>query len=272
MVVIPAGNFQMGAAPGEHERFSVPAIEAGRDQPDHPVTIAKPFALAKFDITRGEFAAFAKATNFKPHPGCQTVVGNAWQPQPQATWEEPGYAQTDQYPAVCMNQLEIGAYLAWLRRNTGKEYRLPSEAEWEYAARGGTTTAYYWGNDAKDACAYENVGDESYGEKYNITGVLPCRDGFSDIAPTGSFKPNPFGLYDMLGNIFVLTADCWNDTYAGAPSDGSAWTSGDCTRIVARKAAFGNPHAWMYRAANREFVGNIVKRNRIGFRVALSVQ
>jgi formylglycine-generating enzyme required for sulfatase activity/class 3 adenylate cyclase len=272
MVVIPAGNFQMGAAPGEHERFSVPAIEAGRDQPQHPVTIAKRFALAKFDITRGEFAAFTKATNFKPLPGCQTIANGAWLAQPQATWEEPGYAQTDQDPVVCMNQLEINAYLGWLRRSTGKEYRLPSEAEWEYAARGGTTTAYYWGDDPKGACTFENVADQTYGEKYNVAGVIPCRDGFADLAPVGSFKPNPFGLYDVLGNNFVLLADCWNESYAGAPSDGSTWTTGDCTRIVARKAAFGNPHAWVYRAANRQPEGNIVKRNRVGFRVALSLQ
>ena len=92
-----------------------------------------------------------------------------------------------------------------------------------------------------------------------------------DLAPVGSFKPNPFGLYDMLGNIFVLTADCWNDSYAGAPSDGSAWTAGDCTKIAARKAGFGNTRAWMFRAANREPKAHIVKRNRFGFRVALSL-
>ena len=271
MVMVPAGTFQMGAPPGENERFNVSVNEANRDQPQHPVTFAKAFALAKFDVTQAEFAAFAKAAGFHARPGCQTVVNGVWQPQPQATWESPGFEQADRNPVVCMNQIEIGAYLGWLRHLTGKNYRLPTEAEWEYAARGGTTTAYYWGDDPKDACAYENVGDQSYGEKYNIAGVIPCHDGFSDIAPVGSFKPNPFGLYDMLGNIFVLTADCWNDSYAGAPSDGSAWTSGDCTKIVMRKAAFGNPHAAVFRAANREFEGDVLKRNRVGFRVALSL-
>ena len=239
MAVIPAGTFQMGAPPGENERFNVSVNEANSDQPQHQVTIAKPFALAKFDVTRAEFAAFAKATNFHARPGCQTFANGGWQPQPEANWDSPGFAQTDRDPVVCMNQIEIGAYIAWLKHVTGKNYRLPTEAEWEYAARGGTTTAYYWGNDPKDACAYENVGDKSFGEKYNVGTVIPCTDGFADTAPVGSFKPNPFGLYDMLGNVYVLTADCWNDTYAGAPSDGSAWTSGDCTKIAARKAAFG---------------------------------
>lgn len=271
MVVIPAGTFQMGAPPGENERFNVSVNEANNDQPQHQVTFAKPFALAKFDVTREEFAAFATAANFHPHAGCQTFANGAWQAQAQATWQEPGFAQTDRDPVVCMNQLEISAYLTWLKNRTGKNYRLPTEAEWEYAARAGTTTAYYWGDDIKAACTYENVGDQTLGEKYNIAGTIPCRDGFADIAPVGSFKPNPFGLYDMLGNIFVLTGDCWNDSYAGAPNDGSAWTTGDCTKLVMRKAAFGNIRAGMYRAANREPEGDIVKRNRVGFRVALSL-
>jgi formylglycine-generating enzyme required for sulfatase activity len=189
----------------------------------------------------------------------------------RANWERPGFPQTERDPVVCMNDFEIGAYLDWLRQKTGKDYRLPSEAEWEYAERGGTTTAFYWGDDIKDACLYENVGDQDYGAKYGISNPIPCRDSYSDLAPVGSFKPNPFGLYDMAGNIFVLTADCWNENYAGAPSDGSRWTSGDCTRHVVRKASFGNPHPWMFRAAQREAEGDLVRRNRFGFRIALSL-
>jgi formylglycine-generating enzyme required for sulfatase activity/class 3 adenylate cyclase len=272
MVVIPAGAFQMGATAAENEHFEVPTTEAGRDQPQHQVSFAHPFALGKFDITRAEFAAFAKATNFHPRPGCMTVVNGNWQPQPQATWEDPGIANADNDPAVCMNELEIGAYIGWLKQTTGKSYRLPSEAEWEYAARGGTTTAYYWGDDPKEACTYENVGDETLREKTGGNNpVMPCRDGFAELAPVGSFKPNPFGLYDMLGNVFALTADCWNETYDGAPSDGSAWLTGDCMRHPARKAGFGNTRPWMFRAANRIAEGTIVKRNRYTFRVALSL-
>jgi formylglycine-generating enzyme required for sulfatase activity len=271
MVVIPAGSFQMGAGPGENERFEVPMVEAGRDEPRHKVTFARPFALGKFDVTRGEFVAFAEATGFSSRPGCQTVMGNQWVPMPQANWEHPGYPQTELDPVVCMNDIEIGAYLDWLRQKTGKDYRLPSEAEWEYAERGGTTTAFYWGDDPNDACAYENVGDENYGTKYGVSNPILCSDGFADLAPVGSFKPNPFGLYDMAGNIFVMTADCWNENYAGAPADGARWTSGECTRHVVRKAAFGNPHAWMFRSANRGAEGDRVRRNRFGFRVALSL-
>jgi formylglycine-generating enzyme len=271
MVVVPAGSFQMGAAPGENQRYDVPATESGRDEPQRQVTFAKPFALGKVDVTYGQFAAFAHSVGFEPRPGCLTVVGNNWVPSPRSSWEDPGYPQAENDPVVCMNVLEVTAYLRWLGNMTGKEYRLPSEAEWEYAERAGTTTAFYWGNDPKGACAYENVGDESHAQKYGISAPIPCNDGFPDIAPVGSFKPNPFGLYDMAGNIFVLTADCWNDNYDGAPTDGSAWKTGQCSRHVVRKAAYGNPHAWMFRSANRDADGDLVKRNRFGFRVALSL-
>ena len=271
MVVVPAGSFQMGAAPGENQRYQVPATESGRDEPQRQVTFAKPFALGKVDVTYGQFAAFAHTVGFEPRPGCLTVVGNNWVPSPRASWEDPGYPQVENDPVVCMNMLEVTAYLRWLGNMTGKAYRLPSEAEWEYAQRAGTTTAFYWGNDPKGACAYENVGDESHAQKYGITAPVPCNDGFPDIAPVGSFKPNPWGLYDMAGNIFVLTADCWNENYDGAPTDGSAWKTGECGRHVVRKAAYGNPHAWMFRSANRDADGDLVKRNRFGFRVALSL-
>jgi formylglycine-generating enzyme required for sulfatase activity len=272
MVVIPAGSFTMGAAPGENQRYQVPAEEAARDGPQHRVTFAKPFALAEFDVTRGEFAAFAHTTGFTPHPGCMTVMGNNWVPQPKAGWEDPGYPQTDNDPVVCMNMLEISAYLRWLSNTTGKSYRLPSEAEWEYAERAGSTTTFYWGDEVKDACTHENVGDEAYGRKYAVNGPIPCNDGYSDLAPVGSFKPNAFGLYDMAGNVFEQIADCWNENYVGAPTDGSAWMSGECGRHVVRKAAFGNPHPFMFRAASRNVDGEIAKRNRYGFRVAVSLE
>jgi len=273
MVVVPAGTFQMGAPPGENERFNVSVNEANHDQPQHQVTFAKPFALAKFEVTRAEFAAFVAGANFHPKPGCQNFANGTWQAQPEANWDSPGFAQTDRDPVVCMNQIEIGAYLTWLRHTTGKNYRLPTEAEFEYAARGGTTTAYYWGNDLKEACAYENLGDKTFGERYsiNLGTVIPCTDGFADTAPVGSFKPNPFGLYDMLGNIFEVSADCWNENYAGAPSDGSAWTTGDCAKIVVRKGAYSVTRTWVFRAANRFWQTDVVKRNRVGFRVALSL-
>lgn len=271
MVVIPAGSSQIGSTAAEAQRYGTPGDDAFHEQPQHAVTIAKPFAIGKFSITRGEFAAFARATNFQRRPGCARPVGGNWEIMPGAGWEEPGFRQTERDPVVCMNNLEIEAYLEWLRGQTGKAYRLPSEAEWEYAARGGTTTAFYWGDDPSLACAYENLGDQSFRTRYGGGNGLQCNDGYSDTAPVGSFKPNPFGLYDMLGNVHEPVADCWNPSYAGAPTDGSVWNIGECARHPTRKGAFGVTSPWAFRAAIRWQNINIVKRNRGGFRVALSL-
>jgi formylglycine-generating enzyme required for sulfatase activity len=274
MVVVPAGKFEMGAVDGEQAKFEVPPNLAGYEQPRHEVTIAKPFALAKFEVTRGEFAAFVKATNFHIAPGCvapgEAVLGRR---NAELNWQNPGFPQTDRDPVVCVNGPDISAYLEWLRKTTGKPYRLPSEAEFEYAARAGTTTPFYWGADADKVCEYENIGDQSAAEGFKQANfaAMPCRDGFVQTAPVGSFKPNPFGLFDMLGNVWEITADCWAGSYADAPADGSPRKSGDCGMHAARKGSFGNGRAAFFRAAHRfsEPVG--IKRNRSGFRVALSL-
>lgn len=270
MVVLPAGQFEMGSAPGEAERFEVPSDIAGHDQPRHRVTFAKPFALARTDVTRGQFAAFVAETHFHSVRGCQTISAERRERNPEASWDNPGFDQTDNDPVVCVGSGEIDAYLRWLQRVTGKPYRLPTEAEWEYAARAGTTTAFYWGEDPGQLCQYENSADLTAHEA-GATIHIECRDGFARTAPVASFKPNPWGLYDMLGNVTVIMQDCANDGYAGAPSDGSAWTTGDCALHAARKANYGIGRAWVFRAAARLREPILVRRDRGGFRVALSL-
>ena len=273
MVVVPAGHFEMGGADDEEARFEVPAAVAGFERPRHQVTFAKPFALAKFEVTRGEFAGFVRATNFHVAPGCVAPVEGLRERNAELSWQNPGFQQTDRDPVVCVNGADIAAYVEWLRKTTGKPYRLPSEAEFEYAARGGTKTPFYWGADPDRVCEYENIGDETAAAEFKLVNfpAMPCRDGFVQTAPVGSFKPNPFGLHDMLGNVWEVTADCWAGNYAGAPADGSARTSGDCGLRAARKGSFGNGKPAFFRAAHRfsEPVG--IKRNRSGFRVALSL-
>jgi formylglycine-generating enzyme required for sulfatase activity/class 3 adenylate cyclase len=273
MVVLPAGHFLMGSDAAEHERFQGPQAVTAHEQPQHEVTIAKPFSLAKFDVTRGEFAAFLKATDFHPQKECMVLVDGRWVGNPELDWENPGFVQTDRDPVVCVNGFMIEAYLLWLRRQTGKPYRLPSEAEWEYAARAGTTTPFYWGTGPGQVCQYENVADQTAKETFTDVNffAMPCRDGFAYTAPVGSFKPNQFGLFDMAGNVSVYTEDCWNDGYTGAPTDGSAWTSGVCASHAARKASFGNGRPFFFRTAHRMPDGFGSKRNRTGFRVALSL-
>jgi len=271
MMVLPAGRFLMGADTAERARFRMPAVIAGFDQPQHPVTIAKPFALATHDITRGEFAAFVTATGYHPAAGCTTLVGRRWVENPTASWENPGYPQSENDPVVCVNLADMRAYLGWLLKVTGKPYRLPSEAEWEYAARAGTTTTYYWGDDPDKVCQYENVGDQTAHEKFPGVPAMACRDGFATTAPVGSFRPNPWGLYDMLGNIARMTADCWHPNYDGAPADGSAWSTGDCALHPTRGAPFEAGRPAEFRSAARRREGREIRRDRVGFRPALSL-
>ena len=164
-------------------------------------------------------------------------------------------------PVINVSWAEAQDYLYWLSQKTGRSYRLLSEAEWEYAVRAGTTTDYYWGDyeRARNAiCAYANVGESAF----------DC-DGKEMTMPVGSFRPNPFGLYDMIGNVQEWTADCWNDTYDGAPADGRAWLQGDCTLRVTRGRSFywKDRYSSDFRSAARNMARPWGK-TYIGFRVA----
>jgi formylglycine-generating enzyme required for sulfatase activity len=156
----------------------------------------------------------------------------------------------------------------WLSGRIGKAYRLPSEAEWEYATRATTTPSqqprYYFGNNALDLCKYANGADESS----SFSWKNHCKDGFPYTSPVGSFQPNGFGLYDMLGNVWNWTEDCWNDTYNGGPADTSAWTRGDCSRRVVRGGSWDDSPVNLrsaYRAMGPSADG---RGSSYGFRVA----
>jgi formylglycine-generating enzyme required for sulfatase activity len=150
------------------------------------------------------------------------------------SWRDPGFKQGAAHPAVCLSWNDAQAYAAWQSKRSGKTYRLPSEAEWEYAARAGTSTSRYWGEDPKQACKFANVADRNLRAKYPNFPIHDCDDRHAATAPVGSFLPNALGLYDMLGNVWEWTQDCWSEGYAGAPRDGSAWLEGDCGRRVVR--------------------------------------
>ena len=241
MVTVPAGIFTMGS----------PAHEAGRDQregPQHLVRIAEPLAVGKYEVTREEFARFVWDTGRSMEDSC---------------WLVPDFRQTDRHPVGCVSWRDAQAYVEWLSRKTGERYRLLSESEWEYAARGGTNTARYWGESAALQCRHANGRDVST----EWTGV-ECDDGYAHTAPVGSFTKNQYGLYDMLGNVSEWTQDCWNDSYAGAPTDGSAWEQRDCHRWVIRGGAFRNS----LRALRSAFRwAATFHDDAIGFRVARSL-
>jgi len=218
LVVVPAGSFQMGSESGGLD-----------ERPVHRVTIAKPFAVGKFEVTFAEWDACVAAQ------GCQHRA------------EDRGWGR-DSRPVLNVSWSDAQGYVAWLSRLTGQRYRLLTEAEWEYAARGGSATEVQGrGNANCDGCGSEWDNKQT--------------------APVGRFKPNGFGLYDMLGNVWEWTEDCWNDSYGGAPSDGSAWTTRNCPVRVLRGGSWFNV-PWYARSANRNRSSPSVRIFYVGFRVA----
>ena len=161
------------------------------------------------------------------------------------------------------------AYVRWLSGETGYEYRLLTEAEWEYVARAGTQTARYWGESESGQCRYGNGYDQTGLAELRFTYVDPasCSDGYARTAPVGMFEPNGFGLYDVLGNAWEWTQDCWNASYAGAPADGSAWSSGDCSWRVLRGGSWGSEPSKLRSALHFRYLAGDRGYDH-GFRVA----
>lgn len=215
-----------------------PANEKGRNPnegPQHAVTIARAFAVSEYEIT------------FEEWDVCVADGGCDGYRPPDAGWGR------GLRPVINVSWDDARSYVAWLSMKTGKPYRLLSEAEYEYAARAGTQTAYPWGN----AVGANNANCNECGSKWDayIT------------APVGSFAANPFGLYDMVNNVRVWTEDCYHDSYAGAPADGSAWTAGDCARRVVRGGSwFGPPDK--LRSAFRDWNATRIWVYVLGFRIA----
>ena len=227
MVVVPSGSFMMGS----------PASEKGRsdyEEPVHRVTIPTPFAVGKYEVTFAEWDACGAAG------GCGGFVPPDWQ-----------WGRGDR-PVINVSWRDAEAYVRWLSQRTGEQYRLLSEAEWEYAARAGSQTRYAWGDDMGRGRA-------------NCDGC-GSRWGDTSTAPVGSFSPNAFGLHDMHGNVREWVSDCWNADYAGAPEDGEAWLQGDCERRGVRDGSWNHFPA-VLRSAVRYWYRIDRASPMVGFRV-----
>jgi formylglycine-generating enzyme required for sulfatase activity len=277
MVVVPAGSFTMGSPDTEKDRHK-------DEGPQHAVTFARSFAVGKFDVTVDQFAAFVAARGYDAGSNCSTWDGSAWVESQGRSWREPGFPQAGSHPAVCLSWNDAKAYVDWLARTTGKGYRLLTEAEWEYAERGrtapGTYPRYPFGDNEKDLCRYGNVGDQTAKDAVPGAGrgaLAPCSDGYAYTSPAGSFPPNGFGLYDMVGNARQWTEDCLHNSYDGAPLNGSAWTAespnssqnavADCSRRIIRGGTwFNSPR--LLRAASRVWNPTDIRNHSVGFRVA----
>ena len=262
MVILPPGKFTIGS----------PMNEVGRgtdEDPQEVVTIAYTLAVGKYPVTRAEFAAFVEDTGWQLGP-CEHWGGKSFVVEKGIYWSN-AFEQTNQHPVVCVNWDDSQAYVQWLSRKTGKHYRLLSEAEWEYAARAGTTTAWYWGNSEAEQCRYANGADLSAkAQGASTAGAVNCDDKYPHTSPVGSFQPNKFGLYDMAGNVGEWVEDCYHDNYRDAPREGRAVES--CIpkfhdARVMRGGAWNAIPAWL-RSASRDVEVPSTRADTFGFRVA----
>ncbi|WP_448724796.1 dihydropyoverdine dehydrogenase [Pseudomonas farris] len=242
MVVLPTGTFTMGT----------PDNEVGREPdegPLHPVTFAKPLAISRFQVLAGEWDAYLRDSGYvmpdgDTRPGRECKAG------------VPRYERTARHPAVCMDFPEVNAYVAWLSKKTGKHYRLVSESLREYAARAGSSGPFPF--------PFDEGKEYSIAKHANTYGAA---DGYNFTSPAGTFPANAFGVYDMHGNVYEWTADCYNENYTGAPSDGSAWLTGDCKARRIRGNDWGEAPVFS-RSGNRNATYPDTRGDWIGFRVA----
>jgi formylglycine-generating enzyme required for sulfatase activity len=234
MVVVPPGRFLMGFDGGEPERYEGPVRE---------VRIGYAFAAGRFEVTNAQYREFVEATGHASTKGCYALRDGTYKPLPGTDWRDPGYGRPirDDEPVACVTWTDSKAYVTWLAKRTGKRYRLLTEAEWEYAARAGRAGRFTWGDASQRACDEANLFDQSSVRAMPGVDVpaAPCDDGFPELAPVGRRAPNPFGLYDMIGNVWEWVEDCYTMPHLpGAPVDGSAQVTSGCDRRGSRGGAW----------------------------------
>lgn len=273
LVVVPAGSARIGSNEQERAGFSVPQSFAAREGQLN-VTIAKPFAVGRFEVTRDQYAAYVADAKVPFEAGCAGYdpAVNGWPMRPGLSWRDPGFEQSGRDPVVCLNWYDAKAYVAWLSKRTGKNYRLLSEVEWEYAARGGSTGVYPWGSSPADMCSRANIYDrptaEALQDKDGLKESLclnPPQGNFTD--PVGSYAPNGFGLYDVIGNAWELVEDCASDSYADVPTDGTVREQAGCTMRMPRGGGW-NSRAWTARLSTRGKGDAEYRAVALGMRIA----
>ena len=261
LVIVPAGSFSMGSAAG------TPRADAS-ESPSHVVTLES-FAIGQDAVTRGQFSAFVTAANYQSDAerlgGCFGLNGDNWEFKPKVTWRRPGFPQDDDHPVVCVTWNDANAYVKWLSESTRKKYRLPSEAEREYATRGNSTDAYWWGSTA--TLEQANFRDDTAPGVSGSAATSNRRPSRMATVPIRQFNANPFGLYNVHGNVWEWVQDCQHNNYLGAPVDGSAWNTG-CVgkRRGARGGGWAGPAVGM-RSAQRTWYEADLPSYAGGFRV-----
>lgn len=278
MVVIPAGKALLGTGEEEAVREKLPPGEARAEGPQYPVMIAKPFAIGRYEVTLAQYRVFATESGRPDGDGCMTYdmtpgAGFKLRKDPQASWRDlksTSFKQNETYPVVCVTWTDAQAFAEWMSKRTGAKYRLPSQTEWEYAARGGTTTARYWGDGREKTCKNANVAD------YNGSGRFSwahdpevhfmCLDSARIGYDVGGYTPNPFGLFDVLGNVWEWTQDCMTPTTQAIPRRGKAAGGKSCAQRVIRGGSFA-PYPRQVRSGARLPADPAERSFLIGFRL-----
>lgn len=271
MVEVPAGEFSMGTAPGGYE-----AVEPTGEQPAVKLVVPEPFLIGEAEITQRQFEAFVRHSGHETTGSCRTWAEGRWTTATSADWRSKpaGAERGADYPVTCVSWRDASAYARWLSETTGKAYSLPSEAEWEYAARGGVAAPRWWGWNSfegvsiSDACEHANVFDVDARPVYPFPWPhARCRDGYAQVAPIKSFDANAYGLFDAIGNVWEWTADCYTASYANRPRDARAWKwSGGCEARPIRGGAWSS-RPLQSRATNRAHRAADYRAADLGFRV-----
>jgi formylglycine-generating enzyme required for sulfatase activity len=258
LVWIPTGRFRMGDTSGRGQ---------ADEQPVREVTM-QGFWMMRTEVTRAMFARFVEATGHDTGQGCWVHEGD-WVVNEALDWRSPGFPQTDNHPVTCVSWHDAQAFINWLNQQTGRTFRLPTEAEWEYATRAGSDTVYYWGDSPALLCSHANAADRSALQDYPGFAVNDCDDGHVRTSPAASFASNPWGLHDLYGNVWEWVEDCWHPSYKGAPRDGSAVRTGECDRRGFRGGGYGDiPH--FARSTLRNRGDSTHRKDDIGFRLVVS--
>jgi formylglycine-generating enzyme required for sulfatase activity len=300
-VALPQGVSEIGATAEEKQEFDISPIDSAWESPRHQVRIYTPFGLTDKEVTRDQFAEFIRETGYTVPGGCVTspdepipVSSDPTAPESSApaapessdpespaasvwnttaNWENPGFVQSGQDPVVCVSRSDAENFAVWLSKKTGAKYRLPSEAEWEYAARAFTTKPYIWGSDLDEICAnaagYDTRTDEA--TDYKLPKKADCDDGAAYTNKTGSYKPNEWGLYDLAGNVREWVSDSWEPNLSSGPTSERPRTSGVQQFPVQRGGGWNDMPQNLRNAYRSAYYSHYIRSYSGGFRLVREI-
>jgi len=279
LVRIEPGEFLMGTTKDQLDQLTrlLPASKRewlDDEQPQHPVKITRPFFLGIHEVIVGQFRLFAEKSGYRTEAekdGKGSYVWyetkKAWVRDPLKNWRKPGFPQTDEHPVVCVSHNDAMAFCQWLSQNEGRTYRLPTEAEWEFACRADTTALYSSGDDPEGLVSIANVADATFKREFPDFTCIKGDDGYPYTASVGSFAPNRWGLYDMIGNVWEWCADWYDEKYYASSPATDPPGAPDSSRRVFRGGSWGS-FPWLCRPAGRNWDLPEVRDDDLGFRVA----